>query len=103
MNSFLFLHSEMKDPYSHYHEMLKSNPVIRDTTAHCRIIYSHELCKLMLTSKDALIPPVNLRGLSEEAAAIAGRLVRLSNEPHHGITSMAAMQLFRNIKQVSVE
>ncbi len=58
---------------------------------------------MALACRDAHVPPINFDGLHTEATAIAKRLVRLSNEAQHHISSSAAMLLFKNMKPVSIE
>jgi cytochrome P450 len=98
----LFLHSEVADPYSLYAQRLATQPVCHDASSGVWAVYSYATCKAILDSA-VHIPPLNdTHLLSDEAAAIVERLVRLSNPPQHEERRRVAEHLHTRMAPVDV-
>jgi len=96
MQSVIFLHSEVQDPYAIYAQL---SPMYRDTVNQLWAVYSYDQCKAILTHPAAQIPAVNTDGLNEYALAIINHLARLSNSTAN---REIATQLYRQMHPVSM-
>ena len=105
MTSTLFLHSDVIDSYSIYQSMLEKHSVYWDERNKIWAIYSYEDCVSILKNPYAGIPiinPDNEQNLNQYALKIQNNLTRLSNGTQHKIAREIAMQLFSNIKSISI-
>ena len=105
MTSNLFFQSDVQNPYSIYKAMLDKNPVYWDETNKIWAIYSYQYCVEILKNNKAEIPvvnPNNEQQLNEYSLKILGNLTRLSNGVQHEISKEIAMQLFSNLKSISI-
>jgi len=106
MTRTLFLHSDVRDPYTGYQEMLAQYPVYWDEANMLWAIYSYETCKEMLNNNHAQIPVINKDNkdrLDEHALLISNHLVRLSNGIEHAITRLVAMRLYEKMKIIAID
>src|SRR5450432_690135 len=83
MQSFMFLQSEVQDPYILYAQRLLESPVLWDDVNKLWVVHSYKNCEAILNNGSAQIPAINDPRLNEYASAIINRLARLSNPPHH--------------------
>jgi len=104
MQNALFLQSDVADPYTLYDTMLATNPVWFDEANNILAVYNYDDCKAILMHPNAHIPGFHRDGealLNEYSRAIAGRLARLGNPPHHAVAKQVVMWLYRQMRPVS--
>lgn len=98
MSAALFLQSEVADPHARYAAARRHGDVQYDGEAGLWTVYSHAACKRVLEASHAHVPRSALDGLEDEAALIAGQLVRLANPPAHAPLRLIAQRLFERLR-----
>jgi cytochrome P450 len=103
MENTLFLQSEVQNPYEIYMRRLTGSPVYCDTKNNIVAVYSHELCKQILTASYAVVPqPAQENGLNETSRLIKNHLARIARHPAHITARNAATEIFNSMQPVSV-
>ena len=97
MQTALFRHSDVCDPYELYAKMLIEQPIFRDPVSSSWIVYDYSHCRQLLQNDLAQIPrqaPEKEKSLNEYSLQLLRHLVRLSNPPDHALTREAIFRLF---------
>lgn len=97
MQTALFRHSDVHDPYELYAKMLIEHPLFRDISNGAWVIYDYAHCQQLLHNDLAQIPgqaPGSLESLNEYSLRLIRHLVRLNNPPDHALTRKVVLRLF---------
>ncbi|MEO6314919.1 MAG: cytochrome P450 [Chitinophagaceae bacterium] len=105
MQSVIFLHSDVSDPYAAYEIMRSNNPVYWDSQMQLWAVCNYRDCVAVLTNPHASIAAINANnkdGLNECALQVEEQLARLSNGTAHQLYRQAAMVLAGNMHPLAV-
>lgn len=97
MQTALFRHSDIRDPYGFYATMLRKNPLIRDKDSGAWIVFSYAHCQRLLHNEQAQIPgqaPKDLESMNAYCLRLIRNLVRLRNPSDHLLTRLVTLKLF---------
>jgi cytochrome P450 len=105
MQTVLFRHSDIQDPYGLYATMLMENPLFRDEISGTWVIYDYAHCKELLHNDWAQIPgqaSKDLDLMNEYCLRLVRNLVRLRNPSDHVLPRLVVLKLFETKVPVSI-
>src|SRR5258708_944984 len=105
MQTALFRHSDIADPYGFYTTMLTRSPLFRDKDSGAWIIYDYAHCKQLLHDEKAQIPeqaPKDLELMNVYSLRLIRNLVRLRNPSDHVLARLVTLKLFETKVSVSI-
>jgi hypothetical protein len=106
MNQNIFLNWENDDPKVVYPRHLKEHPLYWNDDQQIWMAYSYSGCKTILSSECVRIPGLVIENnslLNDKARLLVKKLARLSNDDQHMQSREAAMMIYQNIQQVSID